>query len=115
MRSELPFLSVTALSRLVSSREVSPVEIVTALLEEIQRWNGRLRSYITICADSALEEARQAEREIMSGQCRGPLHGIPVSHKDISWTKGVRTTAHSRILAEFVPDVDATHVARLRR
>ncbi len=115
MPSDLIFMSATALSRLISRRELSPVEIVTTLLKEIDHHNDRLRTYITVCADSALEEARRAEREIASGRYRGPLHGIPVSHKDISWTEGVRTTAHSRILLDFVPVADATHVRRLRR
>jgi aspartyl-tRNA(Asn)/glutamyl-tRNA(Gln) amidotransferase subunit A len=110
---DLPFLSVAELSALLARRKVSPVEIVTALLARIDRYDGVLRSYLTVCREGALAAARQAEKEIVRGRRRGPLHGIPVSHKDISWTRGVRTTAHSRTLVNFVPDQDATHVRRL--
>jgi aspartyl-tRNA(Asn)/glutamyl-tRNA(Gln) amidotransferase subunit A len=111
--ADLAFLPLTALSRLVEKHEVSPVEIVSALLPRIERYNEDLRSFITICGDSALAAARAAERDIVHGRRLGPLHGLPVAHKDISVTKGVRTTAHSRTLLEFVPDHDATHVRRL--
>lgn len=107
-------LSVVELSSLFGRRRASPVEVVRALLERIERYDGYLRTYLTVCADEALAEARRAERAILQGARRGPLHGIPISHKDISWTKGVRTTAHSRTLADFVPTEDATHVRRLR-
>ncbi len=113
--SELPFLPVSALSDLLARKQVSPVEIVTALFDRIDRYDAVLHSYITVCRDSALEAARRAEREIRAGRRRGPLHGIPISHKDISWTQGVRTTAHSRTLLNFVPEHDATHVRRLAR
>jgi aspartyl-tRNA(Asn)/glutamyl-tRNA(Gln) amidotransferase subunit A len=112
---ELPFRSLSQLSDLVGRRKVSPVEIVTALLDRIDRYDGALRSYITVCGDAALDAARRAERDIRAGRRRGPLHGLPISHKDISWTRGVRTTAHSRTLVDFVPEHDATHVARLAR
>ncbi|MGH2405271.1 MAG: amidase family protein, partial [bacterium] len=113
--SELPFTSVSALSTLIARKQVSPVELVTALLDRIERYDHVLKSYITVCRDAALEAARRAERDIMRGRRRGPLHGIPLSVKDISWTKGVRTTAHSRTLLNFIPDQDATHVGRLLR
>jgi aspartyl-tRNA(Asn)/glutamyl-tRNA(Gln) amidotransferase subunit A len=111
--SDIAWLPLSALSRLVEKRQVSPVEIVQALLDRIDRHNGVIRSYITVCSDRALDEARLAEREIGAGRHRGPLHGLPIAHKDVSMTRGVRTTAHSRVLLEFTPDHDATHVARL--
>ena len=113
--SDLPFLSLSNLSELVARRKVSPVEIVIALLDQIDRLDGALHSYITVCREPALEAARRAERDVRAGRRRGPLHGLPISHKDISWTRGVRTTAHSRTLLDFVPEHDATHVARLAR
>ena len=113
--AELPFLPVSALSDLVARKKVSPVEIVTALLDRIDRHDAVLHSYITVCRDSVLRAARRAEREILAGRRRSPLHGIPMSIKDISWTRGVRTTAHSRTLLDFVPEHDATHVRRLAR
>jgi aspartyl-tRNA(Asn)/glutamyl-tRNA(Gln) amidotransferase subunit A len=113
MDVDLAFSPLTALSRLLARAEISPVDIVESLLERIDRHNGDLRSYITVCRDSAMAAARQAEQDIGAGRRRGPLHGLPIAHKDISLTKGVRTTAHSRTLLDFVPDHDATHVRRL--
>jgi aspartyl-tRNA(Asn)/glutamyl-tRNA(Gln) amidotransferase subunit A len=113
MARDLAWLPATVVSRLIDEREVSPVEVVTAHLQRIDRYNTRLNSYITVCHDDALNAAGRAEREISAGRRRGPLHGIPIAHKDISWTRGVRTTAHSRTLLDFVPDDDATHVGRL--
>ncbi|MGQ0548752.1 MAG: amidase [Armatimonadota bacterium] len=113
--SELPFIPVFQLSRLIARRQVSPLDLVTALLDRIDRFDDTLKSYITVCRESALVAAKRAEREIARGRHRGPLHGIPLSVKDISQTKGVRTTAHSRTLLDFVPDHDATHVGRLLR
>lgn len=113
MTSELPFLSLTTLSDLIARRQISPLEIALAVFERIDRYDPILHSYITVCRESALAAARQAERDIAAERGRGPLHGIPISHKDISWTRGVRTTAHSRTLLEFIPDKDATHVRRL--
>ena len=113
--SELPFLPLSHLSELIARNKVSPVEIVNALLDRIDRHDGALHSYITVCREPALDAARRAERDIRAGRRRGPLHGLPISHKDISWTRGVRTTAHSRTLLDFVPEHDATHVARLAR
>jgi aspartyl-tRNA(Asn)/glutamyl-tRNA(Gln) amidotransferase subunit A len=111
---DLSFRSITELSRLIGAGSVSPVEVVTDLLERLDRYEPVMKSHITVCGDLALSAARQAEREIGSGSHRGPLHGIPVSHKDICWTEGVATTAHSRTMLDFVPDEDATYVRRLR-
>jgi aspartyl-tRNA(Asn)/glutamyl-tRNA(Gln) amidotransferase subunit A len=114
MDSSLDYLSLAELGRLVDERRVSPVEIVRSALDRIERYNGGLTAYVTVCGDAALAAARAAETEIrQAGRRRTRLHGLPVAHKDISLTKGVRTTAHSRCLLEYVPDRDATHVARL--
>jgi aspartyl-tRNA(Asn)/glutamyl-tRNA(Gln) amidotransferase subunit A len=114
MDEELAYLSVAEMSALIQEKMVSPVEIVKAILSRIDALDSRLKSYITVCADTALAEAEEAESEIGKGEYRGPLHGIPISHKDISLTRGVRTTAHSRVLLDFIPAEDATHVSRLR-
>jgi aspartyl-tRNA(Asn)/glutamyl-tRNA(Gln) amidotransferase subunit A len=114
MAADLAYTSLTELGRLLDARKVSPVEIVSAALDRIERYNGRLASYITVCGEAALAAARRAEQEITGGGGRRTrLHGLPIAHKDISLTKGVRTTAHSRCLIEHVPDRDATHVRRL--
>jgi aspartyl-tRNA(Asn)/glutamyl-tRNA(Gln) amidotransferase subunit A len=98
----------------IARRDLSPVELIETTLTRIAALNPVLNAYITVLADAARAEAQRAEREIAAGNYRGPLHGIPLSVKDLFWTKGVRTTGGSRLLADFVPDDDATVVARLR-
>jgi len=110
---ELTGLTVTRAARLLRARKISAVELTRAALERIQALDGTLKAFITVTADLALAQARRADREIAKGAYRGPLHGIPLSLKDIYSTKGIRTTAGSRILADFVPDTDATATARL--
>ena len=112
--SELPLHSASALAGLIESREASPVEVVEAYLQRIDDLDFKFNSFITVLREQALEEARQAEREILAGNYRGPMHGIPVGIKDQIWTKDIRTTGGSRILADFVPDDDATVIANLR-
>jgi aspartyl-tRNA(Asn)/glutamyl-tRNA(Gln) amidotransferase subunit A len=108
-----PFLGAARLAALVRTRQVSPVELVRAYLERIEQLDGRLRAYITVTAEAALDAARRAEEVAGRGGALGPLHGIPFAVKDQFATRGVRTTAGSRILADHVPDEDATVVARL--
>lgn len=100
--------------RLIRDRRLSPVELVRACLDRIARHDGMLRAYITVCADQALEAARGAEREIMAGRWRGPLHGLPFGVKDQLNTQGVLTTLGSRVMASNVPDHDATVIHRLK-
>ncbi len=112
-KSQLPFLSATELASLIKSREVSPVEATEAYLERIPQIDGKLNSYITVTADRAMADARQAEQEIVSGNYRGPMHGIPIGIKDQVYTKGILTTGGSTILKDFVPSEDATVVTKL--
>ena len=112
--NEIPFLSATELSVLIKSREVSPVQATEAYLDRIGQVDDKLNSYITVCRDEALAEARQAEQEIGAGNYRGPMHGLPVAVKDQFYTKGIRTTGGSNILKDLVPDEDATVVANLK-
>jgi aspartyl-tRNA(Asn)/glutamyl-tRNA(Gln) amidotransferase subunit A len=109
---ELAFLSATDLAALVRRKEVSPVELVDLYLERIDRLDGRLRAFITVCPTEAREAARRAERALAAGD-PAPLLGVPFAVKDQFDTKGLRTTLGSRILEAFVPDADATVVARL--
>jgi aspartyl-tRNA(Asn)/glutamyl-tRNA(Gln) amidotransferase subunit A len=95
------------------ARRFSAVELATAAISRIDRHNGDLRAFITVTAGQALDQARQADRELSEGKDRGPLHGIPVALKDLFATKGVRTTAGSKVYENFVPDVNATVVERL--
>jgi len=111
---EISYMSAGDLSRLVSKKEVSPVEIVDAHLSRIQATEPVLNSFITLMAEEARGSARQAEREIQAGKYRGPLHGIPVGLKDLYNTRGVRTTSGSRIFDNFVPAEDCTVAVRFR-
>ena len=113
-KTEIPFLSATSLGERIRDGEVSSVEATEAYLDRVDSLDGTLNSYITVCRNEALEEARKADRAISNGDHLGPLHGVPFAVKDQFWTKGVRTTGGSTILADFVPDEDATVVARLR-
>ena len=113
-RGRLPFLSVAELGRLIRAGEVSPVAAAEAFLERIERLDGRLNSYITVCRDDALRAARAAEAEIAAGRYLGPLHGVPVAVKDQFDTAGIRTTYGSALAWDNVPDTDAVVVARLK-
>ena len=112
--SELSELSVAELSELIDRRQISPVDLTNACLDRIDASNPAVNAFVTVQADVAREEARAAESAIVGGRRRGPLHGIPVAHKDLYWTKGLRTTAGSRIHSDLVPQEDATSVSRLR-
>lgn len=90
------------------------MDLVEAILARIERLNPQLNCYITVLASGARAEAARAARSIAGGNWLGPLHGIPIAIKDNIWTRGVRTTAGSKILADFVPEKDAGLVARLR-
>jgi aspartyl-tRNA(Asn)/glutamyl-tRNA(Gln) amidotransferase subunit A len=107
-------LELNEAASLIKSKEISPIEITEAFLGRIQQLDGRLNSFITLTADSALEEARQAEREILDGRYRGWLHGIPLALKDLYETQGIRTTAGSLFFVDYVPEKDGEVVRRLK-
>lgn len=104
---------ITDIADQIRTGGLSPVALVEALLTRIAEVDPRVHAYITVTADRALEAAHAAATEIRAGRYRGALHGIPIAHKDLLWTRGVRTTAHSRLLRDWVPDEDATAVERL--
>ena len=110
---DLHLLTIAEAARLIESRSLSPVELTQAYLERIDRLNANLGAYITVMADSALAQASRAESEIANGGYRGRMHGIPIAVKDIIYTKGVLTSAGSRVLADHVPEYDSTIVERL--
>ena len=95
-------------------RRFSAVELATEAIARIERHDAALRTFITLTTEQALAEARQADRELAARADRGPLHGIPIALKDLFCTNGVRTTAGSRVYADFVPAIDAAVVERLR-
>ena len=111
--SDLYFKTLREVAALIETRQLSPVEVTEGMLERIQHLDGRLKSYATVTADQAMVAARAAEKEIQGGSYRGPLHGIPVAVKDLCFTKGVRTMGGTRVLADYLPDYDATVVTRL--
>ena len=113
-KNELCYLSIGDASALLRRRKISPVELLEAVLERIAKLNPELNAFITVAADLARADARRAEREIARGKFRGPLHGIPLPIKDNIETQGIRTTAGSKILANFIPPHDADVVAALR-
>ncbi len=94
-------------------RRVSSRELVTESLRQIERLDSKLNAFITVTGETALREADQRDRELASGIDRGPLHGIPIAHKDLMRTKGVRTTAGSKIYADYIPQRDAAIVTKL--
>lgn len=110
----LAFLDLSEASQAVQTRELSPVQLTQACLSRIEKLDGGLKAFITVLAESALEEARQAEAEIARGEWKGPLHGIPIAVKDLAETAGVRTTAGSAVLQHNIPSEDAEVVRRLR-
>ncbi len=112
--TDLPLLSLAEVARLLKRRTVSPVEVTRAILDQIAAFDHRLNAFLTVRGNEALAAARRAERAIRAGRYRGPLHGVPVSVKDLVQTAGIRTTCGSRILAEWVPDTDATLIRRFR-
>ena len=111
---DLTKLSISEASDLVRKRKVSPVELITACLAQIGKVNPVLNAFITITAESALSQARDAEDEIQHGKWRGPLHGIPIALKDLFDTAGVRTTAASGVFKDRIPTEDAEVVRRLK-
>ncbi len=97
----------------IASGRLSPVALTEACLARIEARDGELHSFIRVEKQAALESARKVETEVRAGRLRGPLHGIPIAHKDIFHTAGIPTTAHSRLLIDHVPTTDAFTVASL--
>ena len=111
--TDLAFATIEEVARLFRKRKLSPVDLTKILLARIDQLNPKLNVYITVTSELALTQAKKAEAELFAplgrkGHCdRGPLHGIPISLKDNIYTKGIRTTAGSKILKDFVPQQDA--------
>ena len=103
-------LTIAKIAPLIRKKQISPVELTRFFLERIERLQPSLNAFITVTPDLARKQARQAEREILKGKYRGPLHGIPISLKDLFYTAGIRTTAGSKILRSFIPGENAAVV-----
>ena len=118
--TDLAFASIEEIASLYRKRKLSPVELTKFMLARIEQLNPKLNAYITITGDQALAQAKKAEAELFATRGRkghrdrGPLHGIPISLKDNIYTKGIRTTAGSKILKDFVPQHDAAVWGKLQ-
>ena len=112
--SGLLFRSMSDIAAQIRRQDVSPVEITRAVLDRLERLNPRLNAVLTNLGEPALEAAKRAEQELVAGQLRGPLHGVPLALKDIFALRGVPVTGGSKVLGTWIPDYDATVVARLK-
>lgn len=113
MSSELCFLTIGEAARLIQSRKISPVELTQALLDRIAAIDPQVNAYITVTADLALAQARQAESEVARGDYKGPLHGVPIALKDLYNTAGILTSGHSKICIDNIPSENAAAVDKL--
>jgi amidase len=111
---DLCFLSAKEMQSLLHSKQLSSEELVTAHLQQIERINPKVNAVVTLVAEEALEKARAADNTVSKGESVGLLHGLPVLHKDLQETKGVRTTYGSSIYENFIPDFDSLVVERLK-
>lgn len=111
--NELFFLSAGEASRLIQTRQLSPVDLTEAFLSRIEAVDSKINSYLFVMTESARAAARVAEQDIMAGRWKGPLHGIPFAVKDNYYTRGVRTCGASRLLMEHVPEHNATTIDKL--
>ena len=112
--SELCFLTATELARRIRARDVSCVEVMEAHLEQIAKVNPAVNAIVTLLPDQAMDRAQDADDMLARGDDTGLLHGLPIAHKDLVSTKGIRTTFGSPIFADHVPEEDALIIERLR-
>lgn len=114
MERELAFKSATELRRLIDSKEVSCVELTELFLQRIEQFNPVLNAYLALCPDEARSAALKAQEAVQKGEQVGPLHGIPISIKDLELTRGVTTTLGSAMFRDRVPDFDSVVVERVK-
>jgi len=106
------FLTIAEASRQIASKQISPVELTQSCLDRIEALDSRLNAFLLVTRERAMADARAAEARIMASRSRGKLDGIPIAHKDIYNTAGIRTTAHSKLLQHNVPEHDSTVVRK---
>jgi Asp-tRNA(Asn)/Glu-tRNA(Gln) amidotransferase A subunit family amidase len=114
IHEDLAWRSALEVATLVRDKQLSPVEITAALLARIEALDPGLNAYCLVTADAARAAAREAEIAVMKREPIGPLHGVPLSLKDVLYTRGIRTTGGSRLFADLVPEEDNAAVARLK-
>lgn len=107
--------SLSRLSDAIQKKHLSPVDITRKLIKRIEKVNPKVNAYITVLEEQALEDAQKAEQDMMAGHWKGQLHGIPISLKDVIYTKDIKTTMGSQLYKNFIPDYDATVVDRLKQ
>jgi aspartyl-tRNA(Asn)/glutamyl-tRNA(Gln) amidotransferase subunit A len=110
---DLTSLNLYEAAELLKARKISPIELTQAHLDRISQLNHRLNAFITVTPELALQQARQAETEILHGDYRGILHGIPLGLKDLYETEGIRTTAGSTFFTDYIPETDAAVVQKI--
>lgn len=110
----LYYLEIAEAAERIRNKTLSPVELTRAVLARIDEKDGGIKAFVTLLRDQALSDAAEAEKRVQAGDYRGPLDGIPIVIKDLYDTAGVRTTSCSKVRENFVPDQDATTVAKLR-
>ena len=113
-QDDLHWRSALEITALVRSKQISPVEFAERALTRIESLNPQLNAFCLVAPDTARRAAREAEIAVMKGEPLGLLHGVPVSIKDVIFTRGLRTTGGSRLFADVVPEEDAVAVGRLR-
>ena len=114
MDENLAFAPAYEQAELIANKQVSPVELAAMYFERIERLDSRLNAYLTLTRDEAMAAARAAEDAVMRGDALAPLHGVPISIKDLQMTKGVRTTMGSLAYKDQIPDADSAVVERVR-
>ncbi|WP_394237182.1 amidase [Niallia oryzisoli] len=112
--TELLFETIKTAGSAIKKKQISPVELTKMTLNQIREHEPRVNAFITVMEEEALEQAKQLEAELVNGEVRGPLHGIPIAVKDILQTKGVKTTGGSKIFENWIPSEDAAAVQKLR-
>jgi aspartyl-tRNA(Asn)/glutamyl-tRNA(Gln) amidotransferase subunit A len=111
--SDLKKLTLSAAAKLIRQKQISPVELTESILRRVDSLNDRMRPFITVTAEPALAMARAAEHDVVQGKASGILHGVPISLKDLYDTKGIRTTAGSKVFESRVPTEDCTIAQKL--
>ena len=112
---DLAFSPAWRLRELIGSKELSPVELTELFLGRIEKMDHQLNAYLTVTSDKALAAARDAEEAVVKGETLGPLHGIPISIKDLELTSGIKTTLGSLVFKQTVPQQDSAVVERVRK
>lgn len=113
--TDVCFLPAVELAQLIRNQKISVTQVIRAHLDQIERLNPKLNAIVTLTAEQAMEEASSADRLIAEKKPLGPLHGLPVAHKDLFLTKGVKTTFGSPIYKDFIPQIDSLPVERLKK